>query len=427
MKKLFALVLTICSFVTNGQTLLVSKYSQIANNPTLGTTSTIVPGDATCCGNGIFQPPANHDVRPNGNFNGSPGGFAARQWDSTAVWRIVPTAGTVLGTASGTGHGFSQNGYGNNQRLYGQDASNPGFSQGQFGVFFTASYTGGNFKVYNWVASSTTAGSFQFNSDAGGPHAFYDSVFVEKCKSLNSGQEGFYGGATHTGYAYIKYSFTRDFFAYFPTREPWQIAHANNARLRNLTSIGAGQGHVGSQDRNFQFDDSNGRVDHNIFYNGYEAGQAFSHGWRMDHNFLSWSNNASTANFLIGRTDTQYFAGSIRLNGDSVIVEYNCIKKEGTGAIYAFDVQLRDAPIIFRNNTLDNITTMYQDNRVSSPSNTITGAVGDHGNVTGTCPTPTFYSNYNDVNAPIWQGKSLPNDTWHNLYYGYLNDYLNLN
>ena len=400
------------------------KWVDIPSAPTLVSPTTIIPsGD--CCGGALYVPPggstAGGDVILNGDFNRSPnGGFGARQWDgdATHIWRIVNAAGTVLGTPSGSGHGFTGVDHGNYIYLYGLSAAEPGVSKGQFGVYHLANTAGGHVYVQNWVGKSTTAGSFQANSVSAGGLS-YDTARYKFCRSF-FGQEGLYLGYTSPGYAKFNYIYVKHFFSYNSTRESFQIKGANSADISNVTSVGAGQSHAGAQDRNFQWDDSNGRLHHSIFYNGYEGAQIFSHGSRFDHLFISWSNNGVAANIFIGDTAAGAFDfPSSRLNGDSLIFENLCIKKEGTVATYAFNVNLRDAPIIFRNCTLDNITNMFQDNRAVGFTNTITGSVGNHGNVTGTCATPTFVTGYNDPDNYLLQGLSLTTDAWYLLGYGY--------
>lgn len=425
MKKLLFLLLFVTS-LANAQLGIFKKYVDIPAAPSLTTPTTIIPsGD--CCGGALYVPPggstAGGDVILNGNFNRSPGGgFGARQWDgdATHIWRIVNAAGAILGSPGGSGHGFTGVDHGNFIYLYGLSVAEPGVSMGQFGVFHLANTAGGHGYIQNWVAKSTTAGSFQANQGSAGGLS-YDTIRYKFCRSFSSGQEGLYDGFTSALYAKFNYIFVPHFFAYNSNREGFQIKGANSALIKNVTIVGAGQGHLGSQDRGFQWDDSNGRFCYSIIYNVYEGAQIFSHGSRFDHLFISWSNSVSTANILLGRTDNQgaFDLPSTRLSGDSLIFENLCIKKEGTTATYAFDVQLRDAPIIFRNCTLDNISNMFQDNRVAGFTNTITGSIGNHGNVSGTCATPTFAGAYNDPDNYAYQGLLLSNDPWRNAGYGY--------
>lgn len=423
MRKLLFLLLFL-PLLVNAQLGIFKKHTDIHVGPTFSSPYVVVPGDA-CCGGGLYTPPSGSetsggDVTPNGNFNGSPGGFSARQWlgDATHIWRIMPTAGTILGTALGSGHGYSQTGYGNYQYLYGQSVANPGVSQGQFGVFFIASTVaagGGHYLVQNWVAKTTGAGSFQANSTNGGTGLYYDTLRVLDCRSFTSGQEGIYQGLTSSGGAIINYSYVKNFFAYNPNREAGQIRGCNSFNWSNITGVGAGQGGVGGQTNNFQIQDAKGRLHHSLFWLGVTGANIIAHGVRLDHNLISWT----TSRILLGRTDSQVFAGDGRCTGDSIIVENNCIRKEGAVETYAFDIQLRDAPIIFRNNTLDNITNMWQDNRAPGGTNTITGNVGDHGNVSGTCPTPTTSGAFSDPDNYAYHGLLLSNDPWRNLGYGY--------
>jgi len=401
------------------------KYVDIPSAPTLVSPTTIVPSN-DCCGGALYNYSligsfgSGGDVIPNGDFNRSPnGGFGARQWlgDATHIYRVVPAAGTILGITSGSGHGFTGVDFGNYIYLYGENLANPGVSMGQFGVYHLANTAGGHVYVQNWVGKSTGAGSFQANSgNAGG--LYYDTARYKFCRSFTSGQEGLYLGFTSANYAKFNYIHVEHFFSYNSTREGFQIKGANSALIKNITIIGAGSGHLASQDRIFQWDDSNGRLCYSVL-EGYGGAQIFSHGTRIDHNLISWSNNG--ANILLGRSDNQgaFDLPSSRLAGDSIIVEYNCIKASGTTVTNAFDVQQRNAPIIFRNNIVDNITNMFQDNRAPGFTNTITGNIGDHGNVSGTCPTPTFVTGYNDPDNYVLQGLSLTTDTWYLLGYGY--------
>lgn len=403
-------------------------YVAIPSAPTLTSPTVIVPSDPTyeCCGGGIFTPPggstAGGDIIPTGNFLGSPGGFSARQWDgdATHIWRVVPASGSILGTASGSGHGWSQTDHGNYQYLYGLSAAAPGVVKGQFGVFFTANTAGGHWLVQNFVAKSTTAGSFQANAGNSGG-AYYDTLRYTFCRSFTSGQEGLYEGFTSANYAKCNRLYVKHFFAYNSNREGLQVKGDNSADVSNVTVVGAGQGHVAAQDRNFQWDDSNGRLHHSVFEGGFEGAQIFSHGSQFDHLYINWSNDGVSAGISLGRTDNQasFDLPSSRLNGDSVIFDAICFKKSGTVAAYAINVQLRDAPIIIRNCTFDNISAASGDNRVAGFTNTITGAIGDHGNVSGTCATPTFVTGYNDPDDHANQGLLLTSSTWYLNHYGY--------
>lgn len=409
------------SYNADAQTLLVKKYADVHIAPTLTSPTTISPGSGfECCGGDIYTPPgsttAGGDIIVSGNFNGTPGGMSVRQWDGDAThrWRIVNAAGAVLGTPSAAtpGHGFSVTDHANFVSLLGATVAEPLVVKGHFGVFFPASSAGANFAAINLVAKSTTAGSFQANSGNSGG-AYYDTLRYIDCRSFNSGQEGLYEGFTSPNYAKCNYHYIKNFFVYNSTREGFQIKGVNNADVSYVTIVGAGQGHLASQDRGFQWDDSNGRFHHFVIYNAYEGAQIFSHGSRFDHGFISWSNNGAAANIFIGDTDAGAFDfPSSRLNGDTLIFENLCIRKEGTVAAAAFNVNLRNAPIMFRNNTLDNITAMYQDNRGASPPNTITGSVGNHGNVTGTCGTPLFAGSYNDPDNYAVQGLQTAASPW---------------
>lgn len=424
MKKLL-LLLYFLSQLAFGQNKGIWKpYIDIPSGPTFSSPYVVVPGDA-CCGGGIFTPPSGSEtsggnVTPNGDFNGVPGGFSARQWvgDRTHIWRIMPTAGTILGTAAGSGHGYSQTGYGTWQFLYGQTPANPGVSKGQFGIFFspaTVARGGGHWSVQNWVVKSSGAGSYQFNGDQG-TDSYYDSLWITYCRAFTSGQENIYGGKTSAGGAVINYSYVKHFFGYNSFRDGGQIQGCKSVDWSNITFIGAGQGGEAAQTNNIQVHNSNGRIHHSIFQGGVTAGQIFAHGFRFDHNLVTWT----TSRFLLGRTDSQSYAGSAQLNGDSVIIENICFKKTGTAETSAIDVQLRDAPIMIRNCTFDNISATYVDNRVPGYSNTITGTIGTKGNVTGTCPDATFVSGYNDPDDYAHQGKQTTTSPWYLLCYGFL-------
>jgi hypothetical protein len=320
-------------------------------------------------------------------------------------------SGTVLGSAKGARHGYSQTDSGNFQYLLGESVDNPGVSHGQFGIFLMASPAGGNYLIQNWVAIGTTAGSFQGNSGSGA--GYYDTVRVIDARSFLSGQEVLYLGYTSAKYATFNYIYVKNLFGYNSTREGFQIKGANSAFFSNVTIVGAGQGKLASQDRNFQWDDSNGRLCYSIFYNGWGAAQIFSHGSRIDHNFISWQSETS---ILVGRTDGQgaFDYPSPRLNGDTLFIENNCIKKEGAIGSAAIEVQLRDAPVVVQNNVFDNFSTFWRDARGNAPTNTVIL----RGNHAGHCPTPSFGDNYNDAHDYSHQGLLAEGSYWYRRHYG---------
>jgi hypothetical protein len=140
----------------------------------------------------------------------------------------------------------------------------------------------------------------------------------------------------------------------------------------------------------------------NIFDGSPDAVNMFTHGTTISNNYFGFLVNG----IFMGRTDNSYFSTSPRLTGDSVIYDGNDFNYTGAGTLaYVINVTERTAPVMIRNNTFSpNITAAYVDNRVAGYTNTITGGIGNHGNISAVIPAPTYVTGYNDQDNYANQG-----------------------
>lgn len=417
MRKLLFLLLFI-PLLANAQLGIFKKYTDIPAAPALTTPTTIVPGDF-CCGGGIYNYSllggfsAGGDGIFNGNFSS---GLSLREFrgDATHIYRFTNAAGAIMGGVLGAQPGVGMTDFGNYIRLYGLSVAEPMVVKGERGVGgFVAEVGGADYVLRNIVAKGTGASGFQANGSTSGG-SFYSSWVESYCRSFSAGQEGLcYLGLTSPGFASFSNTSISHCFSINSTREGMQIEHHDNVNVRNVTAINSGTGALAAQDGNFQIEDSNGRLSYFIYDAGRAGAWIFTHGFEIDHGYISMSSAA----ILIGRTDTQYFAGSSRLNGDTLRIHDLCIKDLGTPQNFIFDIQERNAPIKFSNITIDGASLLWQDNRVPGFTNTITGAIGDHGNGLGTCATPTYSGAYNDPDNYAYQGLVI--GIYRDLGYGY--------
>ena len=394
----------------------VKKYSDIPLPPfTAGTA--IAPSNFCCTSPGLFdfasgRPPGNY--KPNGAFVN---GLSIRQ--ASGAYRFVTTAGTVYGTQGvGQNHGISTNGAGAYDLSFYGLATAATIVTGENGFQMPSASGGSTILVQDAVAKNPNASGFTANFGISGTN-YYKTVTVKNLRCFNTGQECIYEGntgASYNGTNYINVSVVSNCFGYNLQREFIQIEHANFVTVEYNTSILAGQTTTSGQSNNFQYHDNGpgSQVRYNVFSGAKDGFSIASHGLRLHHNYISWT--AFPGQIL--RTDNQYFAAfANRLTGDSIIVENNCFKKLGGSDSYAVKVEERTAPIIFRNNTIDGSTTMYLDNRAIGYTNTITGQVGNHGNVIGTCGPPEMAGSYSDPdNYPV-QGLQTSTSPWYDWGY----------
>lgn len=391
--------------------LLTKKYSDIQASP-FSTGTAIVPGDATCCGPGIInfasgRPPG--DYKLNGAFTA---GFSIRQADG--AYRFVNTAGDVYGTeGAGQAHGVSTtNAAAYNLSLYGLDATHPMVVTGENGFQMPSASGGSTILVQNAVARNPHASGFTANFAVSGTN-FYGSVTLVNFRSFNAGEEGvcYIGNTTGTTTTpnYINTATVTNCFSYRSSREGTQYEHINLLTSSYNTCVlpGSnwnGNGGAGQQNCVQAHDLGPGStITYSVYSGGVDLWNIFTHGTSISHNFFSFSAKTGTApqtyNGFIGRTDNQiWYAASPRMTGDSLIFDGDYFKYTGAGTLdYLTIVEERIAHIIFRNCTFSsNITHIMKDNRAGGSSNTLTGDIGDHGNVSATVVEPTFGGSYND-------------------------------
>lgn len=423
MKKLLSLLILVSSFAFGQGKLIVRKYIDIPAAPTLTSPYTFLPS-AECCGGGIFNYTLMGGVGAGGDgiFSGNyTSGLSLREFDgdATHIYRFVNAAGAIMGgTSAPTQPGISMTNHGNYIYLYGLSALEPMVVKGERGVGgFLPAVGGAYYVLQNIVAKSTTAASFQANSTTSGG-SYYASWIQTFTRSFNSGQEAIaYLGRTATGGAPFTYIYLANNFGYSPYRDGLQIEVGDAFTMTKNTVIGAGQGAEPQQINNFQIECNHGTVSYNIFDHGGQHFVIFANGVTISRNYMS----ADTPGYM-GKSDdlANYFnsAGlNSRINGDSIIVEYNYIKNTGVST-YAVEIQESKANIIFRNNTFEGYTDIYYDHR-GVHTNTITGAIGDHGNVSASITAPVYVTGYNDPNNYLWQGLIVTSSPYYALHFGY--------
>lgn len=433
MKKLF-LLLTFLSTIAFGQNKgLWKKYVDIPPASALTAPIILVPADADCCGPGIFNftkvTNTPKHVKTSGNFVN---GLSLRQWDGTAgtEYTIVNTAGDIYGGVGGSEEGVSRTNSGNYWRLYGLSATAPMIIKGNNGIQLPSA-TGGAVHVVRNAVVNTVSSGVTANFGISGT-AYYENVDISFIRDLNNTGQGelvYIGdtGGSYNGTNYINVANVYHNFSYNLSRECNQFEHINLLSAHNNTGVLSGQTGGGGQDNSLQAHDLG--VGSRIYYNIYDTSPSpfniFTHGTRIDHNFFSFTATISGGGYVysgyIGRTDNSYFSASPRLSGDSLIFEYNYFKYKGAGTLdYLVQVNERVAHIIFRNCTFSaNITHIMRDNRAVSYTNTLTGDIGDHGNVSATIADPVYVSGYNDANNYQAQGLLSMSSIYYTLHFGY--------
>lgn len=416
-------------------------YVAIPSAPTLTTPTTIIPSQFCCSSPGLFNytlvnggSPLGGDVKTSGAFTA---GFSARQFDgdATHIYRFVNTAGDVYGTqGAGQNHGVSTTNSGNYLYFYGLDAAHPMVVTGENGFQLpsaTVASGGAHFILQNIVIRYPNASGFTGNFGISGTN-YYENWNQSFTRVIGAGasQEGicYLGntGASYNGVNIHNIGTVTHNFSYNTGREGIQAEHVNLFTASNNTIILPGQGGTAGQTNALQLHDlgTGSRVSYNVIDNAPNIWNIFTHGTRIDHNYFSFTaaDLSPTRNGFIGRSDNAYFAAtSTRMSGDSLIVENNYFNYTGGGTLaYLTAVEERVAHIIFRNNTFSsNITHIMLDNRVSSPTNTLTGDIGDHGNVSATITAPTYVTGYNDPDDYANQGLQSLTSVYLLLHFGY--------
>lgn len=421
MKKLLLIFSILLSFVCNAQYIgRGGVYFEIPDAPTFTSPTHITPhGIYQCCGGGIYTPPfsTGGDYIADSTFTQ---GMSLKQWqgDATHIYRIKNGPYALFGSLGGLQPGIGQTNFGNYNYFYGASWADPMVVRGERGWGgYGASATGTNYVVQNVVAKSTTASGFQINGNGVlfGVGNFYNSFTQTFCRSFDSGQEAIlYAGKTSPGGAYFNTVTVTNCFGFNASRETLQISGANNFQVTHVTGVRNGQGGITGQTNNFQLDDSNGLLRYFIMDGAPVGFNIFCHGISIKDGYISWT----TAPGFIGWSTNPalYFAGSPRLNNDSIIFDGVLFKNKGALYTYAVEIAERVANIIFRNCTFEGVTTIYLDTR-GPHTNTITGNIGDHGNVLASIIEPVYYSL--DPNNYQYQGLIPPYSPYYKLHYGY--------
>lgn len=412
----------------------VVAYTDIPAAPALSSPTTIIPTDF-CCGAGVFNftllpaPPA--DGKTSGNFTN---GFSLRQFDGTAgnEYRFVNTAGDVYGANGGAENGIGTTNSGNYIRLYGLDASNPMVCKGNIGVQLpSATIASGGFNgtVQNVVVKSCTNSGITGNYPIVGTQ-YYKNVLAQYNRIFSPGQEGSYWGDTGGSYNGTNYldvlTYTNN-LSWTTAREGTQFEHVNLLTANHNTSIISGNAGTANQNNSLQAHDlgPGSVISYNIYDQAPIAFNIFTHGTKLEKDYFSFNTTTSGGGYVfnsfIGRTDNSYFSTSTRLTGDSLIFDGDFFNYTGAGTLdYLVQVNERVANIIFRNCTFSpNITHIMRDNRAVSFTNTLTGDIGDHGNVSATIAAPAYITGYSDPDDYGRQGR-LQKSLYYTLKMGYL-------
>jgi hypothetical protein len=435
MKKLLFLFAFLSTFAF-GQVQLPVRYLTIPSAPALTAPVTIIPSQ-DCCGGAIYNSTlvtnSPKHIKTAGIFNrtaSSPGGLSLREWAGTISdwYTVVNTLGDVYGIqGSLKAHGVSTTNFGNFIKFYGLSPIAPMVVTGENGFQLPANVGGSQFVIQNAVAKSPAASGATFNFDTSSG-SYYENTNISFFRSFNAGQEGIcYIGATHPGFAEHNIVKVTHNFSYNSSREGTQFEHINLLRAFNNTCILPGQTGGAGQNNAVQAHDlgPGSEIAFSIYDGAPVAFNYFTHGTKTHDNYFSFnlSTNAGsyTYNSFIGRTDNSYFSTSTRLTGDSIIFDGDYFNYTGAGTLdYLVQVNERVANIIFRNCKFSsNIAHIMRSERVAGFSNTLTGDIGDHGNVTVSITAPIYVSGYNMQDLYSLQGLLVTSSPYHALHIGY--------
>lgn len=354
-------------------------------------------------------------------------GFSIRRADGdlTHKYRFKPAVGTILGGSSGTEPGISQTDYGNYQEWYGDTLNNnPMIIKGERGIYIAPRPSGAIVVFRDILGNSNTAATFQCNGDKG-TNAYYASITEDFCRSYLSGQEGTaYFGKTSSGGAQIQLIRKRHNCAYSPFRDGWQIEGCDDFIVENETIINAGRRNNidGTDQKNgWQVEYSKGIIRYCVYDNSVNLFTLFANGVTIQNNYMSSSFPA-----YIGKSDdlSLYYNQSglnSRIDGSDIIIENNYFKNKGAFT-YAMEIAESKANVIIRNNIFQDYTTAILDSR-GTHTNTITGGIGNNGNVALTVIEPTYVGGYSDPNAYNSFGRLHEASVYWPLKFGYRNPF----
>lgn len=277
----------------------------------------------------------------------------------------LPSAPLVLSNAiGGSGNGF-------------QFLSHPAVSGGA------------NFKVQNVVAKSPGASGITFNQGGGGT-GFYKNLDISYFRVIGNinGQEGLYGGNTSIGFHYIDTCSVSHFLAKDRGREGFQIGHCNNFSASKGTIYNVGQTGGAGQNNLVQVHDTNGEIEGFIFDGAPNLFNIFTHGFTFRNCTFIWSGSKG----FIGASTSSYFSGSARLNGQKVLFD-SCtfIRSQSLPGVLT-DIAETACDYEFRSCSFSsNITSIYNDIRVGTPTNGLSGSILTNGNITSSLLTSSIY------------------------------------
>jgi len=436
MKKLLFLLVLVSTFAFGQPKGLWRKYVDIPNAPAQTSPVTITPANHDGGGNQFFTISSlmgsSKSGKTSGNFSS---GFDARSPVGTvgAPYIFVNTAGDQFGSAGVATHGITSITDADYYNWYGLSATAPLLvtgGSGANGFALNARAGGSHHVIQNAVINAPNSSGLSANNAVNGTN-YYETFDGSFLRVFNAGQEGFYlinttGTTTTPNYGNI-FNLT-NCFTYTTSREGFQGEHINVFKASHNTVVLAGQTGGAAQNNACQGHDlgPGSRYSYNIFDGSPVAFNLFTHCLRIDHNYFSFTLNfdpgdGHTINSDIGRTDNAIWNASARLTGDTVIVENNYFNFTGAGTLEYFTlVELRDAVVIFRNNTFSpNITHIMKDQRAVGFTNTLIGDIGNNGNVSASITAPIYVTGYNDPNNYLYQGLLVTSSPYYSAHMGY--------
>lgn len=378
----------------------------------------------SCCGVGIFTPPADHKAVGQGDF---PNGFSFRQWygDYDHWYTLTNTSNEVYGGAP-PATGVTQEGIGatngaNYIDIHGAGPLLPLRVRGNNGIQIPARPDGTRWRIDNVVIFDNGAAGVTANFDS--VAGYYASEYVTRARGFNLRQELFYGGATHKGYAEHRIGHYNNNFSYNIRRNADQFEHYDYLQSLYGTYVKSTQSNEQDQDAELQAHDlgTGSEIGYKIYDGGGRAFNIFCHGLRVHDNLFRFDKGSS----YIGDFTTTYLKNGKHFSGDTLFIEGNKFDWLGPDTLAALTVIAeRYCPIVFRNNTFSyKIKAIYILQQDAGATNAIIGTIGTYGNRYEVITPPVYVKGYNDPDQPLVHGLLSPTSVYYGKwgYYGWGN------
>lgn len=288
---------------------------------------------------------------------------------------------TTIGTTSNATAAFGIVNVTNNVEYWGKSKTEPlkiFAGSGQSGIQFNPQVGGAIVRIYNIEASDLGYSGMLFSAPSSG------GSYFKKVTACWFALDGLVTEGEHTYLGNVSTStpFERVVLLHNSGRnkgrEPLQFKWCEQSRVYNHTYRNVGQVSDTAQQHGIQVEVSKDTIIYDVAIDGCKRSiNLFTHDLIVDGGFIRWTSSDG----YIGKAET-FWPGNANLNGKKVLFRGVTFIRDITGSGYVAQWEETGCNLEFQNCVFsDNInSSIVQDNRAGSPTNTLTGTTTTNGN-----------------------------------------------